>query len=321
MAAVSLLQYDDSITQSLGQNMFASMPKSTIEDKICQIARRMHIHEPDRHIGLLVENAPAVTPYATVLDPEKDLFAISVPYTFLLNTGDVESLFQGRPPKIPFPMQRDPRAYTKEQLIMIHNALQDKLGLPRTSLSLQQQEGFRLFLKYIQDPVKSEQAKTFTLGHEVAHIAYKHICREPPTAPAAARPLDKMGVVGSVIKKGLAKSMGSMAKHREYHLTHELEAERSSVIVCKDMGALEGGIYLFRTLNEFGRAARESSVVYRAVFSDDGSFRFDYTHPSSGERLSVIDGYARLPDDNMASERRSVDSQLTSIQAVVAVEA
>lgn len=207
--ATSLLSLNDPTTSSVSNHPFASMPISLIEGHICEIARRMQISEPEKHLGLLVQNSPAVTPYATVFNEEREVYAISVPYTFLLNTSDIEVLFQSVPPRLHFPFRANPRDYSYIQLLEIHHALQEKLGLPLTPLSLEEQEGFRVFLQYIQDPEKSEQAKIFTLGHEVAHIAHKHICKASPPTPAIAKPLDKLGLVGTIIKKKLARSVDS----------------------------------------------------------------------------------------------------------------
>lgn len=79
---------------------------------------------------------------------------------------------------------------------------------------------------------------------------------------------------------------------------------------CRDLGAIEGGKYLFKTLNDCGKLARESFAPYKAVFDEHGSFRYDYEHPTSRDRLHNIELYENLPDEMIEQEQKRLKVEM-----------
>lgn len=217
---------------------------------------------------------------------------ITIPYTFLLQSEDVEEVFKE------IKLDRDALEYTSAELLQIHNGLQRYLGLVETPLSLKTRCAVGMFLEFIKNPDLSEKAKIFVLGHELGHIAYNHsVLKAPKSRFIKVCKASRMpNLIQEIALIKLTRISRAVHANREFYCERERQADAVSKTLLKDEAAAEGGIYLFSTLLNVGKELRGKSLFYRLVFDKLGG-QYDYEHPSIPERIAYL---SNVDDDNVS---------------------
>ena len=171
-----------------------------------------------------------------------------------------------------------------------------------------EKEMLRTFLKFIQDPQKSEAAKKFILGHEAAHIQKSHLT-------AAIIDLNKLIrrywlslflagslaialiftaaiplwiVMMSALTLWMILSIPPTLHFLKLSRKDEEEADTYAAENAS-IQVIQGGIYLFEILRAQQKEAYEKSFLGKLLFTSSGDNRLlSWTHPTESARIEYL---------------------------------
>lgn len=224
---------------------------------------------------------------------------IYIPHLFLIKTEDIPQKFQVGPDS--------EEAYDPKFLLDFANwtrefTLAEKCTQP---LSYLEQTSLRIFLRYIQDPVASENAKEFVLAHEMAHSYYKHgkVRREeslmgkidwnhsttkfaiPAGLALASLSFWYAPFITATLALGSLALLGHYVFNNDLPLSIACEGQADALAAAQSLKSTEGGKYLFRCFLDQGLEERKRSTSAKILYDKQGNFRFNFTHPKDKERF------------------------------------
>lgn len=251
---------------------------------------------PDREIYLFKEDKLDKIPYAAYNN------IIGLPFLFFFKTKDI-------PHKFMITGIDDPKLLSEEFLQQVADFVHDLFFLPKKTLSSFEKLAIRTFLLFIRDPKLSEDAKHFTLHHEMGHIVHgdyfsnffpKIINPRSFLFGILSAALVLSFLVTSLLSLGLQIVLVIAAFVATYVLTLLVQIGHWSFLQRKeemraDLWAVKtapqcakGGIYLMTCIIETLKLERKLSWKSYFLYSPSGDFRFNLSHPSPAERIQYL---------------------------------
>lgn len=263
---------------------------NALEKKLCPIFKKIFENDPWH-----------VRPSLILGDSVLDIPAIGrkkwvhIPYLFLIKTDDI-------PENLRISGVDDTQLQSDEYLEKLLRWTEKFIGVPKQSMTFQVKEALRMFMKFLLDPIKSEKAKEFIIAHEMAHLFHKqkgffypknqfiHLLIAAGTMLVAfglslVIPYFWMVLVATAVVVGIC----SIRLFKNIAHSHRCEKEADLTAAKLSREIREGGIYLFETLRNHRKKARENSCLLKFVYSPLGNDRSYYlTHPSDTERVRYL---------------------------------
>jgi hypothetical protein len=215
-----------------------------------EIVLERQVDAPSIGAQVMVSSKLLDVPYAQ--NVTKDYSYIVLPQLFLVRPEGINwERFGGR---------KDPSGYSIEELQQFCAYVQDKILLnceQSSDLKLfRYEEGLRVFLRLLQKPDQFDRVIRFVLSHELGHVALRHTCD------------------------------GSIKGCRQ-------EERAADTFAAEDERARQGGIGLFRLLIDEQLASLNSvdpirSIAKRLLYTEQGHYRWDPTHPNESERIYAL---------------------------------